>query len=426
MGTLFDCDPSILEALKNLVYETGQKEKAKESSYFFLVDNTLSIGPIGERDIISFLGENELPKGTKIRKSSETHFHPLEEDPFFGEKKMASKDLPPLPKKGAKAQEEISFENNFQENPGEGHLLQDDSLGENKKAFYFLRNGQKVGPHTQEEIHSLLKNCELLFTDFIGLDEEKTWKQVFKFREFDRRKFSRENLPNAPRKVQTQGVVSASLQKKKEIQKQDEEAVIGLASLERGGKKKRKFLEWERSSQKKKKSLLSTLSLQNIPTSVWWISISLLILSLVGGGLLSHFLQRKSQISEETAKGKNTSRPKFKSKFYRPKNQKRSPTPSSRTSRFRPPVKRSKKTLPTPVAPPPLEEVDDLENPFFGAPKQDFEDQGNLPEDELPLEEGIVKREPSSLEEEDEKEEKEEEGELEENGEEAEILFPEF
>ncbi|MFG1498799.1 hypothetical protein ABMA70_01230 [Halobacteriovorax sp. XZX-3] len=64
--------------------------------------------------------------------------------------------------------------------------------------FFILRSNKKDGPYKSSEIMAMLDSLELLYTDFISVDNGQSWGTIHEFEVFDRRSRSNESLPESP------------------------------------------------------------------------------------------------------------------------------------------------------------------------------------------------------------------------------------
>lgn len=64
---------------------------------------------------------------------------------------------------------------------------------------YLLIEGQKKGPFQVQEVHQLLIEKKIIFTDLICTDEDPHWCKIYEYPDFDRRRIqAQENLPHQP------------------------------------------------------------------------------------------------------------------------------------------------------------------------------------------------------------------------------------
>ena len=63
--------------------------------------------------------------------------------------------------------------------------------------YYILKNGQKQGPYSLEEISRLIEEYKLILTDLASLDGGKTWNKLASLPQFDRRLIKRKELPSS-------------------------------------------------------------------------------------------------------------------------------------------------------------------------------------------------------------------------------------
>jgi hypothetical protein len=117
-----------------------------------------------------------------------------------------------------------------------------------RREFYLLVNGRKVGPYKTEDIEYKVKNGELLFTDLISEDDGNHWCKLYEVSHVDLRKHQETELPDTP----TQIVQTPSLHS--EVQEQ-----IGLVGdlvkvgLEGEKEKSKRFAEIETNIENRNK-----------------------------------------------------------------------------------------------------------------------------------------------------------------------------
>lgn len=92
--------------------------------------------------------------------------------------------------------------------------------------IFVLKNGIKQGPYTFEELKVLVKECQVLPTDYLSTNQGETWAKIFSYEEFDRRNYTQPDLPSAPKSE----VLNTHLQSATS-QNHETEALTGLAYL---------------------------------------------------------------------------------------------------------------------------------------------------------------------------------------------------
>ncbi len=82
-------------------------------------------------------------------------------------------------------------------------------LESERREFYLLTNGRKIGPYKVEDIEFKVREGELLLTDQISEDEGNHWSRLYDLPHIDLRKHQGNELPTTPSQVvQTPTVVS--------------------------------------------------------------------------------------------------------------------------------------------------------------------------------------------------------------------------
>jgi hypothetical protein len=66
--------------------------------------------------------------------------------------------------------------------------------------FYYLKNGNPVGPVTPTEMEQLITDKDIISTDAISIDECQTWLKLYQIPGFDQRSYSASELPIIPEK----------------------------------------------------------------------------------------------------------------------------------------------------------------------------------------------------------------------------------
>lgn len=130
-------------------------------------------------------------------------------------------------------------------------LVQKQSLDQlAQEQFWVLKEGQKTGPFSAEDLKELVESCDLLTTDLVSNDKGHHWMRLFEYEEFDRRNLSHHELPNTP-----QGKVFAESLRETRIalassdkQREEAEAIAGLAYI--GNLRAGKGVEIERKKRR--------------------------------------------------------------------------------------------------------------------------------------------------------------------------------
>lgn len=124
-----------------------------------------------------------------------------------------------------------------------------------RREFYLLVNGRKIGPYKIEDIEYKFKNGELLFTDLISEDEGNHWYKLYEMAHVDLRRHIGSELPPTPTKIdQTPNIVSNV---------QEQIGIVGdlaKAGLEGEKEKSKRFADFEQGGSAKKKSAPSKLT----------------------------------------------------------------------------------------------------------------------------------------------------------------------
>ena len=81
-----------------------------------------------------------------------------------------------------------------------------------RREFYLLVNGRKIGPYKTEDIEYKFKNGELLFTDLISEDEGRNWCKVYEMSHVDLRRHIGSELPPTPSKIDQTPIIVPEVQ----------------------------------------------------------------------------------------------------------------------------------------------------------------------------------------------------------------------
>lgn len=133
-------------------------------------------------------------------------------------------------------------------------LVQKQSLEQlAQEQFWVLKEGQKTGPFSAEDLKELVESCDVLTTDLVSNDKGHHWLRLYEFEEFDRRNLTHHELPNTP-----QGKVFAESLRETRIaltssdkQREEAEAIAGLAYI--GNLRAGKGVEIERKKRRQER-----------------------------------------------------------------------------------------------------------------------------------------------------------------------------
>lgn len=130
-------------------------------------------------------------------------------------------------------------------------LVQNQSLeAVSEDQFWMLRDGQKVGPFTSEELKEKVEDCDLLATDLVSNDKGLNWMKLYEFEEFDRRNLQHHELPTTPNgKVFAESLRETRIQlARSDKEREEAEAIAGLAYI--GNLRSGKGVEIERKKRR--------------------------------------------------------------------------------------------------------------------------------------------------------------------------------
>lgn len=118
-----------------------------------------------------------------------------------------------------------------------------------RREFYLLINGRKIGPYKTEDIEYKFKNGELLFTDLISEDEGAHWCKLYEMAHVDLSKHLSTELPPTPSKIEESPSINSNVQ--------DQIGIVGdlaKAGLEGEKEKAKRFVDLENTGNRKIKS----------------------------------------------------------------------------------------------------------------------------------------------------------------------------
>ncbi len=117
-----------------------------------------------------------------------------------------------------------------------------------RREFYLLVNGRKVGPYKTEDIEYKVKNGELLFTDLISEDEGNHWCKLYELSHVDLRKHQGTELPATPSQVVQTPSLSTEVQ--------EQIGIVGdlvKVGIEGEKEKSKRFADIETNDEKREK-----------------------------------------------------------------------------------------------------------------------------------------------------------------------------
>lgn len=126
------------------------------------------------------------------------------------------------------------------------------SVEPERREFYLLVNGRKIGPYKSEDIEYKYRSGELLFTDLISEDEGNHWCKIYEMPHVDFRRHVGTELPAAPSKVEHSPTIAPEIQE--QIGLVGDLVKVGIE----GGREKSKRLDYlEMGTNVKEKPIFS-------------------------------------------------------------------------------------------------------------------------------------------------------------------------
>jgi hypothetical protein len=119
-----------------------------------------------------------------------------------------------------------------------GELKPTSSVEPERREFYLLVNGRKIGPYKSEDIEYKYRSGELLFTDLISEDEGNHWCKIYEMPHVDFRRHVGTELPATPSKVEHSPNIAPEIQE--QIGLVGDLVKVGIE----GGKEKSKRLDY--------------------------------------------------------------------------------------------------------------------------------------------------------------------------------------
>jgi hypothetical protein len=157
-------------------------------------------------------------------------------------------------------------------------LISSEALAEESADdFHLLKNGQKIGPFSKENIFEMIQSKEILITDMVSTNNGHTWCKLYQTDDFDRRTLKDvDQLPGLPKKFigeENESVIMLS---------EDLDAMTGLAYLSniKRGKTIEKSQSENQTIEKEKSSSMNEVNSKTVYKII-------LFASLVG---ISYFL----------------------------------------------------------------------------------------------------------------------------------------
>lgn len=117
-----------------------------------------------------------------------------------------------------------------------------------RREFYLLVNGRKIGPYKTDDIEYKFKNGELLFTDLISEDEGQHWCKLYEMAHVDLRRHVGSELPPTPTKIDQTPTITPEVQ--------DQIGIVGdlaKAGIEIEKEKSKRFIDFEHGGPRKTK-----------------------------------------------------------------------------------------------------------------------------------------------------------------------------
>lgn len=197
-----------LESLKKLSEEDISRLKIEKSDLWYFLIGTRPEGPYCTDDVMNLIKEHhDFPVETNISSCENSKWVPLYHCPPF-------QSFLKSQKRGPKA------------------YTLDDKL-------FVLKNGQRIGPYSYDEIVQQLKDHQFLLSDVMSNDEGKTWGKICEHPYFNRNKRVKE-LTILPDRPIDQSFDDSTLETRHELVVADERektsGVQGLLSLAFVGK----------------------------------------------------------------------------------------------------------------------------------------------------------------------------------------------
>lgn len=93
-----------------------------------------------------------------------------------------------------------------------GELKPTSSVEPERREFYLLVNGRKIGPYKTEDIEFKFKSGELLFTDLISEDEGNHWCKIYEMPHVDLSRHVGTELPATPTKMENSPSIVPEIQ----------------------------------------------------------------------------------------------------------------------------------------------------------------------------------------------------------------------
>jgi hypothetical protein len=195
-------DPQFINEL--LQKKAGPNWSEQTGPFFHLqIPNEPAMGPFQGAELKNIFEGANFPQGTSVRDAkSIADWQDIYEHPFFQRRRP--------------------------------QLLSTEDFPKEINQAFVLIEGVKHGPYSLNEIDALFEEKELLLTDQVSFDEGASWRKLYEYEEYDRRNHQQSALPESPGWdvfKESNSEITDELQKVNE-QKQEEEAIAGLAFLE--------------------------------------------------------------------------------------------------------------------------------------------------------------------------------------------------
>ena len=139
------------------------------SEVFEALIDEKKMGPFWQEDLKDFVNDAGLHDSeTKIKNIDEDQWISLHEHPLFQRRKPS--------------------------------LVGTSDINNPDNRYFLLSNGKKIGPFSNEELLSKIESLEILFTDYVSIDEGQSWGKIYEIEGFERRDLKPSKLPQMPDK----------------------------------------------------------------------------------------------------------------------------------------------------------------------------------------------------------------------------------
>lgn len=119
-------------------------------------------------------------------------------------------------------------------------LVKESDLSSPENRYFLLKSGRKLGPFTSEELKNKIEELEILFTDYVSIDEGQSWGKIYEIEGFNRRDLKPSNLPQMPDK-ETLGSSLSDASQAINKSKETDDSLVSLAYIGHLNEGKKKF-----------------------------------------------------------------------------------------------------------------------------------------------------------------------------------------